>query len=574
MKKLGLFFAALFAVVLLNAQTPTIFFSENFDNAGTADTNYAPLNLPGWIIDTVDLGYTGYRIWSYYVDVTGVAHISAYGMDADSVQAWLITPAITLNATGNPLKLSVKLKFRYPVSDPLTKQFKIMVTTDNIDESNYLNANWTVLKDTFPASDWDFHTFDIDLSSYENQTIHIAFVYYGNNTDYTTTVRIDNVVVQDEPPVPLLQSVYTYDDTTIIAEFDKNISDYTVGDFELNDGVGTTIKDMQLIDTLHVKLITNDPMTVDAQQDTLTFTPSMTSATFFAGVLPLAYLNPANADFVGFGANVTVRGYVVAIKYGSSGPLSFVLNDGQGEYHGIEVWGSSSAADRSVGDSVILNANLAAYYDYPELQSARDVRLLGLVDVSTLQPAVVDDQSIFSINSTDPTQPPMNYIATLVKLNKVSQAAYTSKSFNSYWTVTDENGNQYYVDDRFYHDDVVNFDQLLDGSKTYNIIGLLAYTYGHYTINPRNSSDVSEFVASVDKVTGVSVYPNPAENNLYVTGQKISRYEIINTAGQILKYQNVNTDNLNVNVSDLQPGIYMIRVFTDRGVGTLQFIKR
>ncbi len=572
MKKLGLFLAAVFAVFLLNAQTPTIFFSENFDDAGT--DNYDPLNLPGWIIDTVDLGSSGYRIWSYYVDVTGVAHISAYGMTADTVQAWMVTPAITLNATGYPLKLSVDVKFRYPVSDPLTNQFKIMVTTDDIDETNYLNANWTVLKDTFPASDWDFHTYNLDLSSYENQTIHIAFVYYGNNSDYTTTVRIDNVVVQDEPPVPILQSAYTYDDTTIIAEFDKNISSYTVGDFELNDGVGTTIKDMQLIDTLHVKLITNDPMTADAQQDTLTFTPSMTTATFYAGVLPLAYLNPANADFVGFGANVTVRGYVVVIKYGSSGPLSFVLNDGQGAYHGIEVWGSSSAADRNVGDSIILNADLAAYYDYPELQNARDVRLLGLVDVEGLQPAEVDDQSIFSIDNTDPAQPPMNYIATLVKVTKVSQASYTSKAFTSYWTVTDENGNQYYIDDRFYQDDLIGFDALLDATKTYNIIGLLAYTYGHYTINPRSSSDVSEFVASVDQVTGTTIYPNPAENYLNVTGQNISRYEIINTAGQIIKAQNVNTDNLNVNVSDLQPGVYMIRVFTSKGVGTLQFIKR
>ncbi len=574
MKKLGLFLAAIFAAFFLNAQAPTIFFSENFDNAGAADTNYAPLNLPGWIIDTVDLGYSGYRIWTYYLDGTGVAHISAYGMTADSVQAWMITPEITLNATGNPLKLSVRLKFRYPSSTPLTKQFKIMVTTDNIDQNNYLNANWTVLKDTFDVPDWNFHTIDIDLSSYENQTIRIAFVYYGNNSQYTTTVRIDNVVVQDVPPVPILQSAYTYDDTTIIAAFDKNVSDYTVGDFELSDGIGTTIKDMQLIDTSHVKLITNEPMTVDNQLDTLMFDPSQTSATFFAGVLPLAYLNPANADFIGFGTNVTVRGYVVAIKNGTSGPLSFVLNDGQGPYHGIEVWGASTAADRNLGDSIILNADLSAYYNYPELQNPKDVRLLGLVDVSTLQPNVVDDQGIFSIDSTDPTLPPMNYIATLVKITKVSQATYTNKAFNSYWTVTDDQGKQYYIDDRFYNDDVVNFDQLLDATKTYNIIGLLSYTYGHYTINPRSSADVSEFVANVDKVTGVSVYPNPAENNIYVTGQKVNRYEIINTAGQILKAQNVNTDNLNVNVSDLPSGIYMIRVFTDKGIGTLQFIKR
>jgi hypothetical protein len=85
-----------------------------------------------------------------------------------------------------------------------------------------------------------------------------------------------------------------------------------------------------------------------------------------------------------------------------------------------------------------------------------------------------------------------------------------------------------------------------------------------------------KFIANVDNnlANSVQIYPNPTNDILYVSGkQKIVNIQITNMAGQILKQFNPQNSNCQVNVSDLQSGLYIIKVSFENSNVTSKFIK-
>jgi hypothetical protein len=76
--------------------------------------------------------------------------------------------------------------------------------------------------------------------------------------------------------------------------------------------------------------------------------------------------------------------------------------------------------------------------------------------------------------------------------------------------------------------------------------------------------------------TFVNFYPNPVVNVLnfeHLTG--IQRIEIYSVVGQrIMVLNNLNTDKMSVNTSNLKSGIYFVRFYTnDNNHSTAKFIK-
>jgi hypothetical protein len=74
-----------------------------------------------------------------------------------------------------------------------------------------------------------------------------------------------------------------------------------------------------------------------------------------------------------------------------------------------------------------------------------------------------------------------------------------------------------------------------------------------------NTSNVVEVPSK-----NILVYPNPAQNNIFVKseGLKSNSIEIIDITGgkiKIIKGENIN-EGVNINVSDLEKGIYFIKV--------------
>lgn len=77
-------------------------------------------------------------------------------------------------------------------------------------------------------------------------------------------------------------------------------------------------------------------------------------------------------------------------------------------------------------------------------------------------------------------------------------------------------------------------------------------------------------------VTSLSVSPNPVQNTLKISGvDNIERIQVYTLAGIFVKNFDGALSNLStVDVSDLQSGIYMLKVVADKQVGYSRFIKK
>ena len=72
----------------------------------------------------------------------------------------------------------------------------------------------------------------------------------------------------------------------------------------------------------------------------------------------------------------------------------------------------------------------------------------------------------------------------------------------------------------------------------------------------------------------VSIYPNPANNVLNVTANGYNKMEIINFLGQVVINENVSNTNFEVNVSNLNSGVYFVRLQGENGTITKKFVKK
>ena len=89
----------------------------------------------------------------------------------------------------------------------------------------------------------------------------------------------------------------------------------------------------------------------------------------------------------------------------------------------------------------------------------------------------------------------------------------------------------------------------------------------NYYINITKSDDVS-----IDKNSlgdRINLYPNPVGNVLYIDMQNVISLEVLNVQGQSI----ISADKNEINVSKLTPGIYFIKINSDKGVIIKKFFK-
>jgi Secretion system C-terminal sorting domain len=113
---------------------------------------------------------------------------------------------------------------------------------------------------------------------------------------------------------------------------------------------------------------------------------------------------------------------------------------------------------------------------------------------------------------------------------------------------------------------------------------------GLYTVTRTNVTSMSPFavfdqstvptgVASVNSANGAfQIYPNPTDNNLYVTNPALNTgntiyVEVYNTLGQVVTKTQYNNQLLVLPVSSLPSGDYLIRLYNDDMSVVKKFIK-
>jgi glucuronoarabinoxylan endo-1,4-beta-xylanase len=104
-----------------------------------------------------------------------------------------------------------------------------------------------------------------------------------------------------------------------------------------------------------------------------------------------------------------------------------------------------------------------------------------------------------------------------------------------------------------------------DGEWVIHYVG--PYGWSHFEAPAAKSaeSDIS--------VTAIEIYPNPAQTEVVISSaSEIKEITLISISGEEVLHQEVQSDNANLNVEAFQPGLYLVRVRTEKGMITERLI--
>ena len=106
-----------------------------------------------------------------------------------------------------------------------------------------------------------------------------------------------------------------------------------------------------------------------------------------------------------------------------------------------------------------------------------------------------------------------------------------------------------------------------DTTATYSVTGYRANC----------SANASTTLLSIEQPTAdacITLHPNPAHNQVTIAAEHIRAITLINTMGQVLSRQPVNTNTTTLNLQNLPNGIYFIRIETTNTSVTKKLIKK
>ena len=90
---------------------------------------------------------------------------------------------------------------------------------------------------------------------------------------------------------------------------------------------------------------------------------------------------------------------------------------------------------------------------------------------------------------------------------------------------------------------------------------------------PSKNYVVVDYTSIVENgVNGMMIYPNPVRDNLTVKADNMKRLTIVNTMGQVMYDQAVMSDSEEINMSQFESGVYMVRIITETGAATQRVI--
>ncbi|MBD0823544.1 DUF5689 domain-containing protein [Aestuariibaculum marinum] len=148
------------------------------------------LSIEGWYTTSASGGAEVFTLEKYNNNF--FAQAQAFGSEESSMEAWLVSPGLVIDAlTSNPV-LSFGTIDGYNNGNPLT----VYVSTDF--SGDVTAANWTQLNPVISSTNPNGYgsTFidsgELDLSAYVGETIFVGFKYKGGTSSITTTIQIDD----------------------------------------------------------------------------------------------------------------------------------------------------------------------------------------------------------------------------------------------------------------------------------------------------------------------------------------------------------------------------------------------
>lgn len=228
--------------------------------------------------------------------------------------------------------------------------------------------------------------------------------------------------------------------------------------------------------------------------------------------------------------------------------------------------------DDQTGECNIRNSELYTYS--PTLNQVYTITGIVNYDFSEYK---IDLTSYFDVTTT------VNGINSVVALNKNTINVLYNKDVE---TSTSENISNYFIN---------NGINILSANQNSNLHKLVTLTCsdlstGYYTLNINNVIDIDNdtilnnnyvFYFQGTNINSniadkIKISPNPSKKFVFVDtdGLEIKSYSIIDSKGQVINKNNINSNNFYLNVNNLNSGIYYLKLKTNTEYILKKFVKK
>lgn len=150
--------------------------------------------------------------------------------------------------------------------------------------------------------------------------------------------------------------------------------------------------------------------------------------------------------------------------------------------------------------------------------------------------------------------------------------------------VTDMWGDSFSVDEANDMSFTYDFDYILPSNYAYKNCKIVAFVYNYDPTNVNNCQvmnaaespyfDKALAIGEREVSNTLRLFPNPATDRVVVESDgAMSQVLIVNALGQVVASRNANgAQQLDIDVADLNPGLYILRIQTAQGLATRQLI--
>ena len=223
------------------------------------------------------------------------------------------------------------------------------------------------------------------------------------------------------------------------------------------------------------------------------------------------------------------------------------------------------------------NHTTSLYPSYKQMYDKRKVRPgLFTIDLTPNQVAAYDYTVQVDMQQSSDYYPGAKKLYTVITESNIAEAwqGQTELDFVARLVLPDENGTSFDFSSQTSQSTTVNFS--LDPSWVKNNCKLVVFLQDSITdeIVQANMIDLSTVVSvNNTKQLNVSVYPNPAQNTLYVNADNASSFKIYNILGAEQKSGLLNKNFNSIDISNLKSGVYFINVYNGQAVTKVKFVK-
>ncbi len=284
----------------------------------------------------------------------------------------------------------------------------------------------------------------------------------------------------------------------------------------------------------------------------LNFTVDLSGPTY-TDIYDIQYTTNTNGNSPLNGQNVWIRGVVSANFNGTPYHKGYYVQQGGGEWKSIYVYDLTNSP--AIGDSVVIAGKVNENFGMTEI---KDITYFSVVapDGIVAAPVLVPTGEVSA----------EKYEACLVKVENAT--CIEANMAYGQWRVNDGSGDLLCKDNGAF-----SFDEQLNA--VYNIIGVMHYSYGAYTLNYRRESDVVVVSSVQDNFAEkLSVYPNPASDIINVNlPDGIDRVTVMEISGKVIIDNTYDSENVSINISKLSAGMYFVKVIKDDQYAIIKFVK-